>query len=39
VFPTVEAPRFPKGYPFVLANSICLMILAHVIKLYLSRRR
>ncbi len=39
VFPTVEAPRFPKGWPFVLANSICLMILAHVIKIYLSRRR
>jgi hypothetical protein len=25
-FPTSEAPRFPKGYPFALANAIALII-------------
>ncbi|KAH4935904.1 hypothetical protein HBI67_138550 [Parastagonospora nodorum] len=34
VFKTVEAPRFIKGYPFVLANAVCLIILAHVINIY-----
>lgn len=34
VFKTVEAPRFTKGYSFVLANSICLILLAHVISYY-----
>lgn len=38
VFKTVEAPRFTKGYSFVLANSICLIALAHVIKFYIGRR-
>ncbi|KAL2149001.1 hypothetical protein VTH82DRAFT_1687 [Thermothelomyces myriococcoides] len=38
VFPTVEAPRFTKGYSFVLANAICLMLLAHVIRLFLEKR-
>lgn len=39
VFKTVEAPRFKKGYPFVLANSICLIVLAHIIKFYINRNR
>ncbi|EGX90486.1 MFS transporter Seo1, putative [Cordyceps militaris CM01] len=30
-FPTVEAPRFTKGYAFVLANAVCLIALAHVL--------
>lgn len=32
VFKTVEAPRFTKGYSFVLGNAICLIALAHVIR-------
>lgn len=39
VFPTVEAPRFTKGYSFVLANSICLIVLAHVIRILLERQK
>lgn len=38
VFKTVEAPRFMKGYSFVLANSISLIILAHIVNFYLKRR-
>lgn len=38
VFPTVEAPRYTKGYSFVLANSICLVIMAHVINTLLKRK-
>ncbi|KAH7071158.1 major facilitator superfamily domain-containing protein [Paraphoma chrysanthemicola] len=38
VFKTVEAPRFHKGYPFVLANAICLIALAHIINVYVKRR-
>jgi hypothetical protein len=37
VFKTVEAPRFTKGYSFVLGNAICLIALAHVIQHFLSR--
>lgn len=39
VFKTVEAPRFTKGYSFVLANAICLIILAHIIRFYQDRKR
>ncbi|KAF2659110.1 MFS general substrate transporter [Lophiostoma macrostomum CBS 122681] len=39
VFKTVEAPRFKKGYPFVLANAVCLIILAHIIQYTIKRRR
>lgn len=39
VFKTKEAPRFPKGYPFVLANAVCLIVLAHLINLHLKRRQ
>ncbi|CAO2647100.1 Nn.00g080220.m01.CDS01 [Neocucurbitaria sp. VM-36] len=39
VFKTVEAPRFYKGYPFVLANSVCLIILAHIINFYVKKRK
>jgi MFS family permease len=38
VFKTVEAPRFVKGYPFVLANAVCLIILAHIINFYVKKR-
>ncbi|OQE31862.1 hypothetical protein PENSTE_c001G02906 [Penicillium steckii] len=37
VFKTVEGPRFTKGYSFVLANSICLITLAHIVKYLISR--
>lgn len=37
VFPTVEAPRFTKGYAFVLGNGVCLVALAHVIRVLLRR--
>ncbi|KAF1943939.1 MFS general substrate transporter [Clathrospora elynae] len=38
-FKTVEAPRFQKGYPFVLANAICLILLAHIINFYVKRNK
>ncbi|KIW13469.1 hypothetical protein PV08_08657 [Exophiala spinifera] len=38
VFKTVEGPRFTKGYSYVLANSICLIATAHIIKVYVGRR-
>ncbi|KUI62638.1 putative transporter SEO1 [Cytospora mali] len=37
-FPTVEAPRFTKGYSFVLANAICLIATAHIIRIFLKRQ-
>lgn len=38
VFQTVEGPRFTKGYSFVLANAICLIVTAHLIRVLLKRR-
>lgn len=38
VFKTVEGPRFSKGWPFVLSNAVCLIILAHIIRLYIKRK-
>ncbi|KAF7562606.1 hypothetical protein G7046_g1512 [Stylonectria norvegica] len=35
VFKTVEAPRFTKGYSFILGNAICLIGLAHIFRVYL----
>ncbi|BDD58009.1 hypothetical protein MAP00_003320 [Monascus purpureus] len=37
VFKTVEAPRFVKGYPFVLGNAVCLILLAHGIRVCIRR--
>jgi MFS family permease len=37
VFKTVEAPRFIKGYPFVLANAVCLIVLAHIINSFVKK--
>ncbi|KAK7217068.1 hypothetical protein V2G26_005071 [Clonostachys chloroleuca] len=37
VFPTVESPRFPKGYAFVLAMTLATIIAAHGLNLYLKR--
>ncbi|KAK0724477.1 hypothetical protein B0H67DRAFT_598084 [Lasiosphaeris hirsuta] len=38
VFKTVEVPRFRKGYAFVLGNAICLIITAHLLRLYLKKK-
>ncbi|KAK3348765.1 major facilitator superfamily domain-containing protein [Lasiosphaeria hispida] len=38
VFKTVEAPRFRKGYAFVLGNAICLIATAHLLKFYLKKK-
>lgn len=38
VFQTLEGPRFIKGYPFVLANAVCLVVLAHIIEFYIKKR-
>ncbi|KIM97105.1 hypothetical protein OIDMADRAFT_44041 [Oidiodendron maius Zn] len=32
VYPTVEAPRFPKGYPYSAANVICLILMTQVVR-------
>ncbi|OJJ89051.1 putative MFS transporter Seo1 [Aspergillus glaucus CBS 516.65] len=37
VFKTVEGPRFTKGYSFVLANAICLILTAHLIRYFTTR--
>ncbi len=39
VFKTVEAPRFPKGYAFVLGNAVALIVTAHLLKAYFARKR
>ncbi|PLB49151.1 MFS general substrate transporter [Aspergillus steynii IBT 23096] len=38
VFKTVEAPRFVKGYAFVLANAVCLVGVAHGIMFWVRRQ-
>ncbi|KAK8052569.1 major facilitator superfamily domain-containing protein [Apiospora rasikravindrae] len=38
VFPTVEAPRFPKGYAFCLSCAIVLIVLVHILNTYLKRK-
>lgn len=38
VFPTVESPRFPKGYPYALANVVCLILMASR-EIHLQHRR
>ncbi|RXG42490.1 hypothetical protein VDGE_07862 [Verticillium dahliae] len=38
VFPTVEAPRYPKGFPFTLGSAILLIIATHALRLHLKRR-
>ncbi|CAG7921607.1 unnamed protein product [Penicillium olsonii] len=37
VLKTVEAPRFTKGYSFILGNAICLILFAHVVQYFISR--
>lgn len=38
VFKTVEGPRFTKGYSFVLASAICLIVTAHLIRFLIRRQ-
>ncbi|KAE8151666.1 MFS general substrate transporter [Aspergillus avenaceus] len=38
VFKTVEAPRFTKGYAFVLACAVCLVVGAHLVASLLRER-
>ncbi len=38
VFPTVEAPRFPKGYAFCLGCAILLIFITHGLSAYLKRK-
>ena len=37
VYPTVEAPRFPKGYPYSAANVICLVIMTQIVRILYNR--
>ncbi|MBE3049218.1 MFS transporter [Candidatus Bathyarchaeota archaeon] len=38
VMPTVEAPRFPKGFAFALACAVALIIATHLLRLYIAKR-
>ncbi|KAK0612128.1 major facilitator superfamily domain-containing protein [Immersiella caudata] len=38
-FPTAEAPRYPKGYPFAIANSVALILTAHALKWWLKKTK
>ncbi|KAF6793385.1 major facilitator superfamily transporter [Colletotrichum sojae] len=38
VFPTVEAPRYTKGFAFTLGSSVLLIIATHLLRLYVKRR-
>ncbi|KAL1391181.1 major facilitator superfamily transporter [Phyllosticta capitalensis] len=38
VLPTVEAPRYPKGYAFCLGSAILLIISTHLLRLYVKRK-
>lgn len=33
VYPTVEAPRFPKGYPCSAAMTVCLFIMTQIVRI------
>ncbi|KAK7422148.1 MFS transporter (Seo1) [Neonectria magnoliae] len=35
VFPTVDAPRYPKGFAFTLGSAILLLVATHALRLYL----
>lgn len=38
VFPTIESPRFPRGFPFCLACALGFFITAHGLDLYVRRK-
>ncbi|KAI6350085.1 hypothetical protein MCOR25_010593 [Pyricularia grisea] len=37
-FPTVESPKFPKGFSFCLACALALIVATHVLNVYLKRQ-
>ncbi|KAJ1323227.1 MFS transporter ACS family pantothenate transporter [Microdochium nivale] len=37
-FPTVEAPRYPKGYSFCLGCAVALIVATHVLDVYIKRK-
>ena len=37
-FPTVDAPRYAKGYPFCLTSAVLLIISCHMLNYYLKRK-
>lgn len=37
VWPTVEAPRFPRGYPYAAANVVCLILMTQVVRVVYNR--
>jgi len=37
VYPTVEAPRFPKGYPYSAAMVVALILMTQVVRLIYNR--
>ena len=37
VWPTVEAPRFPRGYPYAIANVVCLILMTQVVRVTYNR--
>jgi hypothetical protein len=38
-FETVEAPRFTKGYSYVLGNAVCFIALAHLVRRFLREKK
>lgn len=38
VYPTVEAPRYPKGFAFTLGSAILLIISTHLLRVYVDRK-
>jgi len=38
VFPTLDAPRFQKGYPYAIANSALLILTAHGLRIWLKKK-
>lgn len=38
VFPTVESPRYPKGFAFTLGSAVLLIISTHILRLYVKRK-
>lgn len=38
VFPTVEAPRYAKGFAFTLGSSVLLIVATHLLRLYVRRK-
>ena len=37
VFPTVQAPRFPKGYPYAATNVVCLVVMTQMVGILYNR--